>query len=278
MKKIVRPLIILHGDLVFRERVRRAGGADFQLEFVPDWDVLREAVSAAPPAALVVVDPYAGSTRKEGVSPKLGDLLRQFPSLTVLAALEAGPGAFDHVRQLGEWGVVQVICLDEENTPFAIARRLRSAQGRPLRSLLERCLSPYTSGYARAILGVAVGVVSTGGHARDLARALHITTRTLARWCTRSGLPVPRRLLAWMRILLAAELLDDPGRTVLDVAFACGYSSDASLRLVLKTFLRRTPKELRREGAFGIASREFLAALAEGRARQRTGDGPAVRL
>ena len=54
--------------------------------------------------------------------------------------------------------------------------------------------------------------------------------RTVLRWAERAGLPAPRRMLAWMRILLAAVLLDDPGRTVLSVAHACGYSSDSSLR------------------------------------------------
>ncbi len=278
MKKIVRPLLVLHENPVFRDRLRRAARNDFQFHWVTSWEGLREMVRSAPPAALVVVDPYRESPHPNQVSPALGNLLREFPSLTVLAAFEVGPGCFEQVRRLGEWGVAQVICLDEEHTVISLEQRLRSASGRPLRSLVERSLPPYTSGYARAILGAAVQVVSAGGHTRDLARALDITERTLTRWCQRAGLPVPRRLLAWMRILLAAELLDDPGRRVVDLAYACGYSADASLRLALKTFLGRTPTELRQEGAFAVASREFLAALAEARAKQRVSGEPAGRL
>ena len=64
-----------------------------------------------------------------------------------------------------------------------------------------------------------------------------------------------------MRILLATELLDDPGRTVSSVALACGYASDNSLRRALQDFLDTTPTALRRIGAFATASRAFLREL-----------------
>jgi AraC-like DNA-binding protein len=117
------------------------------------------------------------------------------------------------------------------------------------------------SGRARTLLMAAAEVVSMGGRGRDLARSLHLSERTVLRWSERSGLPPPRRLMAWMRILLAASLLDDPGRTVLSVAFACGYSSDSSLRRAMQDFLGTIPTTLRREGAFSRASRLFLEEL-----------------
>jgi AraC-like DNA-binding protein len=109
----------------------------------------------------------------------------------------------------------------------------------------------------------AAEVVSLGGRGRDLARALHLSERTVLRWSERAVLPPPRRLMAWMRILLAASLLDDPGRTVLSVAYACGYSSDSSLRRAMQDFLGTIPTTLRREGAFSRASARFLEELAE---------------
>ena len=68
-----------------------------------------------------------------------------------------------------------------------------------------------------------------------------------------------------MRILLAAELLDDPGRRITEVAAACGYAADSSLRHTLRTFVRMTPTELRHHGAFAVSSRLFLEALSEAR-------------
>jgi AraC-like DNA-binding protein len=196
------------------------------------------------------------------LSPELHSLLRDFPSFTVLAACQLRRGCLEVVRTLGEWGVTRMISLDEDDTPLAIARVLQSAQGRPLRSLLQRSLPVTLGGRARAIVMSAAEVVSSGGVGRDLARSLYITPRTLQRWCRRSGLPAPRQLLAWMRLLLAAELLDDSGRSVLGAALACGYSSDAALRTAVRSYMGVGPNALRAQGAFQAVSRRFIEALA----------------
>lgn len=262
-----RPLFVLHQNAPFRDRVRKVGGKAYRCRFVSTWEALREAVAGAPPAALVVVDPYEESRRENvQLSPDLRALLWEFPSATVVAAMEIRPGRSHDLRTLGEWGVTDVISLEEDDTLEAISRRLRAAQGRPLQSLLDRSLPPSMTARARSLLMTAAEVVSMGGRGRDLARALHLSERTVLRWSERAGLPPPRRLMAWMRILLAASLLDDPGRTVLSVAYACGYASDSSLRRAMQDFLGTIPTTLRREGAFSRASRTFLAELAELRA------------
>ncbi len=270
MAQLPRPLMVMHPDGAFRERVRRVGGKSFRCSFLPDWDALRAAVCEAPPATLLIVDPYDTSSRDgPQLAPELRALLWEFPSATVVAAMEIYPGRSHDLRTLGEWGVTDIISLDEEDTQEAITRRLRGAQGRPLQNLLQRCLPSSVSGRARTLLMTAAEVVSMGGRGRDLARTLHLSERTVLRWSERAGLPPPRRLMAWMRILLAASLLDDPGRTVLSVAYACGYSSDSSLRRAMQDFLGTIPTTLRKEGAFSRASRIFLNELDEVRQRAR---------
>ncbi len=262
MRQVLRPLLVLHPDHRFTERVRRAGGKRFEFVHVPDWTDLRERIRASPPAALIVVDPY-----DEGheLSATLRSLLLEFPSATIIAALELQPDRYRDLRTLGAWGVADIVVRGEDDTTEAIARRIRAIQGRPLQSLLERSLPVNTSGQARALLMAAAEVVSTGGQAREMARMLYLSPRTLLRWCDRAELPPPRRILVWMRVLMAAELLDDPGRTVSSVAEACGYASDNSLRRALQDFLHTTPTMLRREGAFAIAAQAFLKDLARTR-------------
>ncbi|HUE95643.1 MAG TPA: helix-turn-helix domain-containing protein [Longimicrobiaceae bacterium] len=270
MKRVSRPLFVLHRDPGFRERVREACGSDYQFQVVRDWDELSQVVRESPPAALAVVDPYSGTVeayRNGGgeLSASLRGLLAEFPSTAVLAALDVRPDRYDDLRTLGKWGVVQVITLDHDDTPYSIGQRLRAARGRPLRALLEAVLPPETSGRARAIMEAATDVVTLGEHGRDLASALHLSRRTLLRWCQRAGLPAPRRLLAWMRVLLACELLDDPGRSVLSVAHTCGYSSDSGLRRITQKFLGASPSNLRDRGAFRVAAAAFVEALKEER-------------
>jgi len=268
MRKVLRPLLVMHPDDTFRDRVKQAGGTQYLFQEVADWDSLGDAVRDMP-APLVVVDPYTPRNGYKGPSPKLRGLLAEFPSMAVLAAIEVVPERFDDLRTLGKWGVVQVISIGHDDTPHSISQRLKSARGRPLLALLEQVLPPDTPGRARAIFEAAVEVVSVGGHGRDLAKSLHLSRRTLLRWSRRAGLPAPRKLLAWMRILLAAELLDDPGRPVLSVAHICGYSSDSGLRRITQKFLSASPSELRRRGAFNVAAQQFLDVLAETRRAER---------
>jgi AraC-like DNA-binding protein len=262
MQPIARPLIVMHSDPLFRERVRRVASQRFKMQFVDDWDALRAALQDSPPAALVAVDPYTRSYGSEAeLAPELRSILWEFPTATVIAALEVKRGRVRDLRTLGEWGVKEVITLEEEDTAEAIARRLRSAQGRPLQSLLERSLPANISGRARAPLMAAAEVVAEGGHGRDLAAGLKLSERTLLRWAEQADLPPPRRVLAWMRVLLACELLDDPGQTVLSVAYTCGYASDSSLRRAVQEFTGVMLTQLRKQGAFATASEKFLEEL-----------------
>lgn len=265
MHPITRPLVLLHPDKVFRERVRRASWQKFDVRQVTTWTDLREAVQESAPGALVVVDPHADANGNGTLSPALHAFLLDFPSATVLAALEVRPADFRQLRTLGAWGVVDLICLEQDATAEAIGHLLLSVSGVRLRALLEEFLPPTTPGRARSILLVAADVVSSGGHAADLADALGVTRRTLLRWCEDAGMPAPRRIMTWMRILLAAEMLDEPGRTVASIAFACGYASDTALRTTLTMQLGKTPKVLRREGAFMTASEAFLHELRSAR-------------
>jgi AraC-like DNA-binding protein len=274
MPSTPRPVFVLHQNASFRERIRRVGGKTYAVRFFPTWPALRTAMTDAPPSTLLVLDPYEPSARDVQLSPELRALLWEFPSATVLAALPILSGRSHDLRTLGEWGVTDIIGLDEDDTPDSITRRLRSAQGRPLQVLLERSLPHTTSGRARTLLMTAAEVVATGGRGKELARTLHLSERTVLRWAERAGLPPPRRLMAWMRILLAASLLDDPGRTVLSVAYACGYASDSSLRRAMQDFIGTIPTTLRREGAFARASKLFNDELTElrmwGKERKRT--------
>ena len=256
-----RPLLVLHADPSFRERIQHASQSAFELDWISDWNSLPDAVRDAAPSGLIVVDPYYGRALGEGPAPDLHTVLRAFPSSTIVAAPLAHPQRFQDLRMLGDWGVSDVIDTAED-TAETMRLRLDSASGRPLRALLERTVRLNISGRGRAIINTAVEIVAAGGHARDLSRALGISDATLLRWCRRAGIPVPRRLLMWMRLLLAAQLLDDPGQTVLGVALACGYSSDRTLRRACYSALGMGPSDLRDRGAFKVASAAFMRALA----------------
>jgi hypothetical protein len=136
-------------------------------------------VRDSPPSALVVVNPYEEAQGQRALRPALKNLLVEFPSMPVFAALEVRADRVEDLRTLGKWGVVQVISIAHDDTPDALVHRFRASQGRPLKALLEQVLPADTPGRARAIVDAAAEVVAVGGHGRDLARQLHLSRRTL---------------------------------------------------------------------------------------------------
>ena len=259
MKTQPRPLLVLHGDAELRARLAIAAEGGFAYSELADWAELLQAIHTSPASALLVVDPYADSP--EAIAPQLRELLSAFPSIPLIAAVRLSPERLPQIVKLGTLGVTDVIAIGHDDTPSALRIRFQQTTGRPLKALLDSILPERTAAFTRALVDAAAEVVASAQQGRDLALALGISRRTLLRWCQGEKLPPPRRLLAWMRILHAAELLDDPGRRVLDAAQATGYSSDSGLRRVTLKFVGRSPTELKRRGAFRLAARAFLAEL-----------------
>jgi AraC-like DNA-binding protein len=219
------------------------------------------------------VDPFAtGSWPGSGGDPLEG-LVTDFPSLPVLVALpldEANPAL---LRRLADLGVAGVIVLGHDDTPTALRARFDGAHAAPLKRRLAAVLPPDLSGQARALLDACAEVAADAGLARDLARRFGASRRTLLRITDRAALPSPQRLMVWMRVLLAASLLDERPRSVLEVARGCGFSSDSGLRRVAGKFTGMSPTELRGEGAFRTAAARFVAALERHASRGAPGQG-----
>jgi AraC-like DNA-binding protein len=269
MEVVSRPLIVLHADQALESELKRLRSKAYEVRSVGSWTELRLEVRRAAAVPVVLVDPYAEARDADGPAPALRSFLRDFTYVPVVAAMETRPARFRDLRVLGSWGISEIISLDQEPLAEAIGQRLRSVTGRALRNLLRESLPSFLPARAVSIALAAADAATAGGHARYLARSLHVSRRTLSRWCVRAGLPAPRRLLAWMRILLAAEMLDDPRRKVSSVAYTCGYSSDNALRTALHAFLHFTPRALRKAGAFSVASKALLGELTATREQRR---------
>lgn len=271
MQRIDRPLYLMHTDPHLRAVIARLPGEHHQVLEREDWPALRRILRRAPSAAVAVVDPCGPDG---DLSEELHALLRDFPSATVLAALPGTNAAAETVRTLLSSGVADVVDLLRDDSPAAMMRILRLARNRAVRRLLSRALPRGLPSRAQGMVTVAAEVVLSGGLAGEFARALGISERTVPRWCMRADLPPPRRLLAWLRILLAADLLDDPGRSAESAARAAGYAGVSSLKTALRQFLDTSPGELRACGAFETVASAFARELRELREHARTEGKP----
>lgn len=252
-------------------------GCPYPAQRMGDWGDLTRSLVRLHPASVALVDPSFGGDG--AIAQEFWDALTRFPSATVVPVLSAARVEdVAHMRAMIAAGVSEIINLAREDHAVA-QHRIRSAHARPFKRKLQREVTRFVSPDARVILSAAAEVAVSGGGVGDLARKFTVNPRTLGGWCSRSALPEPRRLQAWLRVLLASQLLDDPGRTMEDVAAACGYTADRSLRRVIKGLLQKEidVRLLRKTGVFvtGIQTfNEELRRLREERRRSSPGVQP----
>ena len=242
---------------------------EYAPRFVDGWDELAAEMESAPPSLTVLADAYLGRTPAQGPAPRLRELLWRRPSIPVIAALPLREEWAEHASILFEWGVSEVLDLDLETSPGAVWQRLRGTRARPLKRRVEAVLSGYASEYARNLVRAACETAVDGGGAADLSAIFGVEARTASAWCRREGLPPPRRLLAWTRVLLAATLLEEDGRSVVNVARSAGYATDHALRRAMREVAGGDPSTVERAHLFDRAAERFNAELREHRERVR---------
>lgn len=265
MREHSRPLLVLHDCPSLDDHLEAAVGDRFRLIRPGGWRELNARVLEMAPSAVLLVDPSHGHAPDSGIAPELEELRGRFPSSCVVAAFSTSRFPPAGLRRLGQLGIAEVVDLDDDLVPTVLRQRILSARALPFHRLLRAPELNGLSGRGRAILDRAVDTVVTGGLPRDLADDLGLSPSTLLRWSESAQLPTPRRLVLWLRVILACALLDDPGHSVHSVGRACGYSGDHALRRAIRSVLPLSPSELRDRGAFRASTDAFFQVLAEHR-------------
>ena len=230
-----------------------------------DWDALAEVARRAPPSTVVVIDPFARPDAPE-LDSRLPSLLAAARMLPVVALVPFRDGYAEAARALLERGVTEIADAELEGTPAAIRMRLLSVHAQPLKKAVESGLSRFVSADGLTLVRACAEVAADRRTAVELGKLFGSSERTVAGWCAREALPPPRRLLAWLRLLLALALLEDPRRSVQNAALCAGYT-DYSLRRALREFLGGRAPTRQRTLRDGVAA--FNAELRELREKAR---------
>lgn len=242
--------------------------AGYRATRVLDWDALHAAVRRAPPSTAILVAPFSASSGAP--DPKLRELLSAAPLLPVLVAVDLAASDPADVGVLLEWGVSEVVDVRLEGGPEALVPRFRAAHARPFKRRLEAGLSRYVSPNAMTLIRAAAGVACDCGLSAELAGIFGVNERTLGKWCTAEGLPPPRRLLAWVRVLLGVALLEEGTRSWNNAARSTGYVDASGLRRVVAGFV--PPSQAGADGrrpSFQTAVAAFDNELHQRRERRR---------
>jgi len=232
-------------------------GSGYQVR-VLGWAALTEAARLAPPSAVALVEAFPDGPDTPDLHIKA--LMEAAPLTPVLAGFDLASARHAGVRLLAEWGVSEVVDLPIEHTPSSLLVRLNAVHALPFKRRLAHGLAREVSANALTLVLETAGIIADGGLSGDVARSFGVAERTLTTWCAREALPQPRRLLAWLRVLLALSLLEQPWRTVRHTAHAIGYTDEKTLRRAARGLLG-TSVELR-QTSFSHALSAFSSELA----------------
>jgi len=239
-------------------------GPAHSLTPVSGWVELQSTVQHAGPDVVVADPAVSGTVHVE----ELEELRRHFPSLPVVVYTVLAPRAINAIVRLARSGIEFVVLHRFDDEP---RRFLELLEGIPAHSLGDRMLQEL----AGALSALPVTVVraidqlfrspARFKNAQDLATAAGMNLRTLYRNLEPAGIYSARALVVSARLLRAYAFLQDPGRSIKDVAAKAGYHSPWQLSQQLRELTGRTTEQVRRE----VDQDALVALLAEQVRRRR---------
>lgn len=230
---------------------------------VGSWSELQSVVRGDR-SDVIVADPRADGAVDVRM---LEDIRKHYPSLSIVLYTQLAPASVQAVVRLATSGVEHVVLSRFDDEP---GRFLELLESMPSRGLGDRMLQELESSLATLPVGVARTIArlfrSPGNfkNAEAVAAAANVNLRTLYRNLEAAGIFSAWTLVVSARLLRAFGLLQDPGRSVKDVAAIAGYHSPWQLSQQFRTMTGRNTTQVRRE-----MTGEGLVSLLAERVRQR---------
>lgn len=201
------------------------------------------------------------------------DLRDGFPSLPILVYCELKAEHVSQVPELVQAGADGVIIKGFDDVGSALRQLVaRSSADRVAVDALDR-LNGLIPPPEHPVVAFCLAHAYRPLRVREVAGALGLHRRTLANRALAASLPAPGALISWCRLLHAARLLDDTGRSVEQTARLLGFGSGTALRNMMRRYTAMRPTVLRRGGAFDsvirLLRKRIVGSLRSARRRDR---------
>jgi AraC-like DNA-binding protein len=211
---------------------------DARAELVP--------LAATTRASAVIAEPR--DRCGEDVSAVVEALRTSLPSVPVIAYIADGQASSGDILAMARAGVHDLVRIGFDDVGFALGAALASATAScatetartELESLVPSDAWPFVS-YCLTRANAPISV-------RSAADVLGLDRRTLVRRLERVGMPQPRRIAGWCRVIAAVRLLDEPIYTLEQAALRLDFPSGTALRNMLLRYTGLRPREIRENG------------------------------
>jgi AraC-like DNA-binding protein len=239
-------------------------GTEHQLSAVATWAELQALVQHQA-TDIIIADPAADGTPQ---IEALEHLRRQLPSLPIIIYTALAPAGIQAIVRLAKSGVEHVVLSRFDDEP---GRFLALIEGIPAYALGEQMLQELAAPLSSLPVTVVRAVdqlfrsPASFRNAQDLAAAAGMNLRTLYRNLEPAGIFSARALVVSARLLRAYAYLQDPGRSIKDVAAKAGYHSPWQLSQQMRELTGQTTEQVRHE----VTGNALVMLLAEQVRRRR---------
>ena len=203
-------------------------------------------LAAAAHASAVIAEPR--DRAGDDVSPAIATIRTGLPSVPVIAYIADGHATSGDILAMARAGVHDLVRSGFDDVGYALSAALASATAAcvtdsvrvELEQLVPTDAWPFVS-YCLTRSGMPISVA-------EAADSLGLDRRTLVRRLERAGLPPPRRIAGWCRVIAAVRLLDEPIYTLEQAALRLDFPSGTALRNMLIRYTGLRPREIRENG------------------------------
>lgn len=172
-----------------------------------------------------------------------------------------------HILPATRAGLTDVFILGHESMSDALQRAAGGSERITDTAIVLNVLAPRLTDRAYSLVALGLRLAMRRATVEEFAFTAGLSPKTLQRRVARHGLGSPSELLAWCRILLAAQLLDDRSATTASVVRELRFPSAAAFRRTLRSLTGLRPTELRTLGGMQYLADRFLGTCAD-RARR----------
>lgn len=220
------------------------------------WDSL-ETACKDDAVALAIVDLFAEGKAHFDVIRRLK---MRAERITIVAYVTVTPNRARDLFDAGRAGLDGLLIAGQDDTPAAFRAVLERAEARGVAQLLRPRLSQFSP-----LVRDAVMVAVTRAHLRltsqRLAEILGTPKRSLLAALSDARCPAPQKLITWGRLIVAAQMLEDPKRTADGVARMLDFPSGSAFRNTSQRYLATTPHEMRDKGGVAWVVERFVGTL-----------------
>jgi AraC-like DNA-binding protein len=184
-----------------------------------------------------------------------------FPSVPVVAYCALTPDSSREILALARAGVNDLILRGVDDVGVALRSVITTAQEHCGAKHVLEAIAPLVPPSVVPFLRYSLEHARQAVTVADAAAALGVHRKTLVDRLATAGLPTPSAMIAWCRLTLAAQMLEDPARSVEQIALLLDFSSAASLRNMLKRYTGLSPREVRENGGLRCVLHAFRQML-----------------